>query len=247
MGHTVVVKKDGTLWATGFSANNNRKTFEQVMTGVKTVSIGFHHTMVIKQDGTLWATGQNSKGQLGDGSTTNRATFKQVMTGVKDVSAGGYHTTVIKQDGSVWATGENTKGQLGDGTKTNRNTFKKVTPSHNKKCTAIGAGHAHTVAVCDHNRLYVTGDNNRGQLGNGKTSDRNVWGGVEQFGLTSVAAGYYNSAIIKNHHLRITGDNKQGQLGLGRKKMNRKIGNTVYTHEQRYQLIFFDEGTREGF
>ena len=71
----MVVKQDGSLWATGYNAqgqlgdgsNTNRNTFKEVMTGVKAVTAGSYHTMVLKQDGSLWATGYNKNGQLGDG------------------------------------------------------------------------------------------------------------------------------------------------------------------------------------
>ena len=84
--------------------------------------------MYLKSDGSVWATGENSKGQLGDGTTTNRSNPVQVlkMRMVVDsveiirISAGANHTVYLKSNGSVWTTGANSKGQLGDSTTTDR-------------------------------------------------------------------------------------------------------------------------------
>jgi alpha-tubulin suppressor-like RCC1 family protein len=73
--HTMILKTDGTLWATGYNFSGqlgtgdtlNRKTPVQVMSGVSAVSAGYFHTMILKSNGTLWATGNNVDGELGNG------------------------------------------------------------------------------------------------------------------------------------------------------------------------------------
>lgn len=84
--HTMILKTDGTLLATGGNyagqlgdgTTVDRSVPVAVMSGVKAVSAGFEHTMILKNDGTLWATGNNQFGQLGDGTTTDRQTFVQI-------------------------------------------------------------------------------------------------------------------------------------------------------------------------
>ena len=84
--HTMILKKDGTLWATGNNYygqlgtgdTTNISTPKQVMSEVSSVSSGSGHTMILKKDGTLWATGDNSSGQLGTGDTVDVLTPKQI-------------------------------------------------------------------------------------------------------------------------------------------------------------------------
>ena len=128
--HTMYVKTDGTLWATGSNAqgqlgdggNLTSNTPVQVATGVASVAAGRVHTMYVKTDGTLWAMGDNRYGQLGDGTTTNRSSAVRVATGVASLAAGDDHTMYVKTDGTLWAMGYNLFGRLGDGTITNRST-----------------------------------------------------------------------------------------------------------------------------
>ena len=87
---------------------------------IKQVSVSASHTVVIKTDGSLWAWGLNSRGQLGDGTTTDKNIPIRIGTDTnwESVSASS-HTIAIKTDGSLWAWGSNDKGQLGVGINTN--------------------------------------------------------------------------------------------------------------------------------
>ncbi len=84
---TMILKTDGTLWATGNNSkgelgdgtNVNKTTPVQVMSLVALVSTGYNHTMILKTDGTLWATGANYYGALGDGTNVDKSTPIQIF------------------------------------------------------------------------------------------------------------------------------------------------------------------------
>ncbi len=91
-GHTMILKNNGTLWATGVDTNGKLGmgsacdifTFTQVPingSDIKAVYPGFTHTLLLKDDGTLCATGSNSSGQLGfvnEENETSKYTFTEV-------------------------------------------------------------------------------------------------------------------------------------------------------------------------
>ena len=85
--HTIYLKSDGTVWATGRNdygqlvdgrpTSSNypvlvKNAGSSGFSGVVGISAGESHTVYLKSDGTVWATGDNNIGQLGDGSTTQR-------------------------------------------------------------------------------------------------------------------------------------------------------------------------------
>ncbi|WP_052295827.1 fimbrillin family protein [Parasphaerochaeta coccoides] len=200
--HTMIVKENGTLWATGYNEygelglggnfpGTNRSTPEQVTvmgTTVDDVFTGYYHTLILETDGALWATGYNYYGQLGDGTTTNKSTPVEVwnsidgtelMTDVTIVSAGAYHT-MIMNDGTLWAVGRNNFGQLGIGTSDDSN-FTGIpveVPSMNtdpdNPVVAVSARSMYTMFLKEDGTLWATGNNSSGQLGIGTTTNKST-------------------------------------------------------------------------
>ena len=104
--HTMVVKQDGSLWATGRNeygqlgdgSTTDKHSFVEVITNnVKVVATGYTHTMVVKQDGSVWATGENWAGQLGDGSS----------------GVGNYRNSFVKVIPTTTTDSSTTGGQFG--------------------------------------------------------------------------------------------------------------------------------------
>lgn len=79
--HSLALKSDGTVWAWGDNGNGQlgdettaqRNVPVQVKNLTNAISIAACergcHSLALKSDGTVWAWGDNSKGQLGDGTT----------------------------------------------------------------------------------------------------------------------------------------------------------------------------------
>ena len=185
--HTLALKKDGSLWAWGDNYHgqlgvglptSHRITPVQVGSAKDwaAVSTGYDHTLALKTDGSLWAWGER-----GYGFTSETGGYTPVQVGTaKDwaaVSAGFNHKLALKKDGSLWAWGNNTDGQLGIGTSGSGFQDKLNAPvqvGSAKDWAAVTAGHDHTLALKKDGSLWGWGDNIRGQLGDGTTTDRNT-------------------------------------------------------------------------
>lgn len=181
------------------------------------VSMGGGHTLSVDQSGRLWAWGENSKGQIGDGTTENRnAPVEIVRDGVTwvAVAAGLDFSLAIDNQGRLWAWGSNVAGQLGDGTVSDSLLPRQVGIAANWR--AVSAGDYHVLALDSNNDVYSWGSNAAGQLG------RNPDAG-STFGKVPVSVGGQWKAISAggSHSLAIGldnfcyswGANYQGQLG----------------------------------
>jgi ELWxxDGT repeat protein len=171
------------------------------------------HTNFILEDGSLWGAGNNSKGQLGDGTTVNRsAPVQTVSAGVIAVSSGEYHTMFIKNDFTLWGLGQNDYGQLGDGSTTGRSTPVQVSSD----VISVSCGYKHTIFLKRDGSLWGMGGNHIGQLGDASGIDQHSPIIIESSDVFYIAAGGYNSFYIKtNGSLWGTGYNEFGQIGNG--------------------------------
>lgn len=83
--HELYLKKDGSVWASGYGSAAHSSTIyadkapHQVMDQAREIAAGDLHSLVLKKDGTVWAWGDNREGQLGDGTTRRSAIPVQVQ------------------------------------------------------------------------------------------------------------------------------------------------------------------------
>ena len=121
------------------------------------------HVLAIRTDGTLWAWGSNTRGQLGDGTTTNRVDPVQISAGTDwvEIAAGEFHSMARKSNGRVYLWGGNSYGQLGFGPIFNDPDL-DIQPSvggslNGSGYIAISAGKLHSHAVRADGTLWTWG------------------------------------------------------------------------------------------
>jgi alpha-tubulin suppressor-like RCC1 family protein len=237
------IKADGTLWLWGdntsgqLGQNNVTSTSSPVQVGSDTdwaqVSFGISHVLALKMNGTLWAWGLNvTSGQLGVNDVVNRSSPTQV--GGSWIAIAGSHRCSygIKTDGTLWSWGYagGVSGGLGGGQL--GLVGSELSPALNRSVptqidgftdwTAVTAsGNINqglfAAALREGGELYMWGDNNLGQLGQGITAKRSS--PVQIAGAwSSVSAGVRHTAAIKTDGTLWTwGRNADGELGHGDK------------------------------
>lgn len=93
-----------------------------------------------------------------------------VMTGVSQISTGDEHTCALKS-GGVYCWGDNSEGQLGNGLASGRASI--LSPPSSPVLTGVAAvttGWWHTCALMTGGDIMCWGDNEYGELGNGKVT-----------------------------------------------------------------------------
>jgi len=226
------LKSDGTVWAWGCNdygqlgdgTTTDRYTPVRVknLTGVRDIVAGRDYAFAIKNDGTAWAWG--SSGCLGDGTSEDRHTPVRVknLTNVKQISTDGGilsdHAVAVKTDGTVWAWGWNLDGQIGDGTSgIFESKYEPVRVKNLSGVIAVGTSDASSYAVKSNGTVWAWGDNSRGQLGDGTTTDRLTPVQVKNLtGVKAVEGNWYQCAALKSDGtVWAWGCNDYGQLGDG--------------------------------
>ena len=189
--------------------------------GVSQVSAGWGGCALVRTGGLATSVrcwGDNTWGELGNGTTNNSTTPVKVssLSNAEYVASGATHACALVHNGGAWCWGENDKGQLGDGTTTNRSTPVVVSglPSN---LAQIAAADDHTCALLKTETVKCWGQNNKGQLGDGTTSDRST--PVAVAGLTGVVqislGDAYTCALLDYGAVQCWGFNSLGELGNG--------------------------------
>ena len=205
--HTLALKLDGTVWASGCNMNGQlgdgtldergRLIRVEGVYGATSVSCGEYHSLALTSDGKLWGWGHNSMGQLGD-ATRHTQRLKPVSAyGLDDivmVDAGDNHTLALSKDGSVYAFGENLHGQLGTGDRKNRTAPFKIPGI--PPASAVAAGGDRSYVLTEDGILYYFGKR-QGIDDTGHARDRLVPESAEfPFKVKKIAAGRRYSLLI---------------------------------------------------
>lgn len=197
---------------------------------VTAITGGSLHSLALCSDGSVAAWGYNSRGQLGNGSTTDRSKpvavdFSDAAGEVVAISAGAFHSLALRADGRIAAWGYNNHGQLGTG---NKVTYLRpvLVPAAGalagKQVVAVAAGSFQSFALCADGTVAAWGRNDAGELGDGTTTSTSLPVAVDRSGIlagktvASIAAGQdHLLALCTDGTLVAWGNNRRGKLGNG--------------------------------
>ena len=134
------------------------------------------------------------------------------------IDAGAYFTCGIDSTRAMYCWGENAAGQLGNTTTANSGTPVPVSTPTTFTWGAISAGGAHACGTQLTGIVRCWGSNERGQLGDGSTTDRRDASGQLAGALpafTKVSAGTdHTCALGADNSIWCWGNNLRGQLGV---------------------------------
>lgn len=142
---------------------------------VSAISSGGPFTCILLSTGEMKCWGSNSNGQIGAGSGSNYhpapVTVSGLSSGVTAIATGNNHACALLNTGGMKCWGYNGTGHIGDGTTTNRTTPVNVS-GLTTGVSAISAGSNATCAALSSGDVKCWGDNTRGTLGDGTTTQR---------------------------------------------------------------------------
>jgi len=235
--HTCLLRGNGSAWCWGNnyygqlgvgSVDNQSSPTVAVNLGVNRtatqLAAGKQHTCALLDNGTVTCWGMNQYGQLGDGTNTDShvpahaITFGAGRTALQ-ITTGAYHSCARLDNGVLQCWGYNSNGSLGIGNKDSQSSPVTANVGQGRTVTQVTAGDFTTCAILDNTALVCAGWNNKGQIGNGSTTDQTsltpISLGTGRY-ATQIAAGVnHTCALLDNKTLKCWGSSTVGQLGYG--------------------------------
>ena len=155
---------------------------------------GDYHNLFLDSEGNVFSVGNNYSGQLGLGYSRNQNEsneYGQLGLGhntdqnelskipnippIKIISCVSSSSYLIDFEGNLWSFGKNNSGQLGHGDKTNISTPKIINTVKDIQQMCYGSSCAdHFFAKNSQNQIFVTGNNDCGQLGTGDNTSVSI-------------------------------------------------------------------------
>jgi alpha-tubulin suppressor-like RCC1 family protein len=202
------------------------------LSGVKALASGSGNTCALLSSGSVECWGWGGGLSLGNGGTGNQTTPVPVsnLTDAVSICISGEHACAARSGGGVVCWGHNGVGQLGNGTTTD--SLVPVPVSNLTGAVQVGCGAlllviegdgativgSFSCARTQDGHVWCWGDNNFGEMGNGKVSATPALTPVEVSGLTAATAlgvGGSHACALQSGHLYCWGNNANGQVGIG--------------------------------
>jgi len=262
--HSAALSSEGRLFVWGWNnygqLGNGTTTDQMTPTNITSqfslnaeetitrVFLGDYHSSAITSEGRVFTWGYNSKGQLGDNTTTDKLLPTDITSqlnlnigeSVISASLGEEYSCAVTSLGRLFTWGNNTFGQLGDTSTTNSSTPTDITSQfeliNEEMIVAASLGGDHSSAITSVGRIFTWGYNFSGQLGDDTRTNQHTPKDItSQFTLSagetilSVSLGRKSSSAVTTLGRTFTwGYNAVGQLGDG----------TIYNIKTPYNLLF---------
>jgi len=174
---------NGQLGNTSTSQQNSPTLTSSLGSGRTAVALssGEKYTCAILDNGSVSCWGKGNDGQLGNGATPTQLTTPTLTSSLGTgrtavaLSSGSYHTCAILDNDLVSCWGRGSIGQLGYGGTSQQNSPTSTSSlGAGRTAVAISSGSVQTCALLDNGSASCWGYNNKGQLGDGTTDDRNI-------------------------------------------------------------------------
>jgi alpha-tubulin suppressor-like RCC1 family protein len=200
---------------------------QQLLFSDVTLTTGARTHALFDSHGIVYACGSGEAGELGNGSTAPTSKPTPVVglpsgERVTALTSSWDGSGAMLANGDYYNWGYNAAGQLGNGSTTNSAVpIKVATPKPVVQVFQGGSGpkNGQTIAILRGGGVWTWGNNDRGQLGIGSTTDSHVPVPVhvpKDVTFVKVSSGGYATyAIDKAGRLWAWGDNRSGQLGIG--------------------------------
>lgn len=145
---------------------------------------------------------------------------------IMSMVGGQNHSMILTKSGAVFTYGDNTYGQLGTGDTRSIDSPTSITTAFEGKVVQIAALGNHSLALTEDGRIYSWGQNNHGQVGNGRIGDGyNVLSPMDITNSLGLPAGTHvievyaawesSFALTNDGRIFAWGANNQGQLATG--------------------------------
>ena len=136
-----------------------------------------HQSLFLDSEGNVYSVGNNDYGSLGLGHNINQNVLSKIVNipPIRTISCASASCYLIDFDANLWAFGNNDFGQLGHGsTDKNINTPKIISTLKDIQQISHGSNGNHFFVKNSQNQIFVTGNNNQGQLGTGDTQSPSI-------------------------------------------------------------------------
>ena len=224
--HTLFLGKDGTVSACGSNTTGelgdgtttNRFTPVKIdLPPVSMITGSEFYSLFLGTDGTVSGCGYNGYGNLGTGTAILSTTLVKVnLPPVSMIDAGYQYSIFLGTDGTVSACGRNFYGQLGDGSVTSQFEYKATPVKVNlPPVSMIAAGHLHSIYLGTDGTVSACGRNDKGQLGDGTTTDKSTPIKINLPPVSMIAGGDHTLFLGTDGTVSACGANGSGQLGDG--------------------------------